>query len=749
MKIQALQRSILVTISIILAPWVIAQPPGPGGELPGQPDGPPRGGFMMGRSPFGGQRKLVQQFDKDGDGRLNREERQAAREFIKKERSEGRERGMGRPGGFGPPGMRPGNREQPKPGVKVSPQDVKNYPEAALYDPSILRTIFFVFENEDWEAELEDFMNTDVEIPATMVVDGKSYPNVGLRFRGMSSLMGVGTGFKRSLNVALDHADPEQRLYGYKTLNLLNSHGDDTFLNAVLYSHIARKHMPAPKVNLVKVVINGENWGVYANAQQFDKIFLQENFNTTKGARWKVTGSPQADGGLRYFGANIEDYKRRFEIKSADNEKSWKSLIQLCKALNETPVEQLEEVLTPILDIDSLLWFLAVDVALINADGYWTRASDYNIYLDAKGKFHIIPHDINEAFRPPMGPGMGGMVFRFGAPTEPVPVFLQEMLKLTDEQRKQVAALNDEVKSAIEQMLTVEQKNQWKQITTSGPGGIGGGPGGPGGGSDGRPGGFPGGPGGRGGPSGGGQPPGQGGPRMRPAQPGEVLPSFFQDQLKLTQEQLKKVAELQKVFDAKLAKILTDEQRTQWKQMREFTPGRGMAGPGGPGGPGGGPGRPGEAPPGGPMGPGGFGNMPRINGVELDPLIGLDDARKPLRSKILAVPKFRTQYLQNIHAIAQNDLNWDQLGPIIAQYRALIEKEVEIDTKKLSTFDAFKAATADRPTRSGPAQGGRPGSMNLRTFADQRRAYLLNHPEVKKAAASHTSDVPTRKGGTK
>lgn len=236
---------------------------------------------------------------------------------------------------------------------------------------------------------------------------------------------------------------------------------------------------------------------------------------------------------------------------------------------------------------------------------------------------------------------------------------------------------------------------------------------------------------------------------MRPAQPGEVLPSFFQDQLKLTQEQLKKVAELQKVFDAKLAKILTDEQRTQWKQMREFTPGRGMAGPGGPGGPGGGPGRPGEAPPGGPMGPGGFGNMPRINGVELDPLIGLDDARKPLRSKILAVPKFRTQYLQNIHAIAQNDLNWDQLGPIIAQYRALIEKEVEIDTKKLSTFDAFKAATADRPTRSGPAQGGRPGSMNLRTFADQRRAYLLNHPEVKKAAASHTSDVPTRKGGTK
>ena len=36
-------------------------------------------------------------------------------------------------------------------------------------------------------------------------------------------------------------------------------------------------------------------------------------------------------------------------------------------------------------------------MALVNSDGYWTRASDYNIYRDAAGRFHIIPHDVNEA----------------------------------------------------------------------------------------------------------------------------------------------------------------------------------------------------------------------------------------------------------------------------------------------------------------------------------------------------------------
>ena len=65
--------------------------------------------------------------------------------------------------------------------------------------------------------------------------------------------------------------------------------------------------------------------------------------------------------------------------------------------LNETPADKLEAALAPILDIDGTLKFLALEVALVNSDGYWTRASDYNLYRDGAGRFHIIPHDVNEA----------------------------------------------------------------------------------------------------------------------------------------------------------------------------------------------------------------------------------------------------------------------------------------------------------------------------------------------------------------
>jgi spore coat protein CotH len=593
----------------------LGQPPDGKGKGPdgkggfGQPGG--KGFGPGGFGPPGGQeRKVVAQFDKNGDGWLNKEERQAAREFVKKDG--GGRPGFGPPGGFGGP---KGRGEAGKPGPKVTPGEVPNYPRLPLYESSILRTLFLEFENPDWEAELQDFHGTDVEVPATLTVDGKKYTNVGVSFRGMSSYGGVPMGSKRSFNVSIDMANPKQRLYGHKTLNLLNSHEDPSFLSTVLYSHVARQYMPAPRANVVKVVVNGESWGLYPSVQQFDKVFLEQNYKTSKGTRWKVRGSPGGDGGLTFVGENVADYRRRYEIKSDENEKAWQDLITLCRVLNQTPAEQLEEALKPILDLDNVLWFLALDVALVNNDGYWTRASDYSIYLDGKGKFHLVPHDMNESF---------GLAMGFGPP---------------------------------------------------------------------------------------------GGVRFGPPRPGEILPPPLQDALQLTEDQKKQLAELQKETDARLDKVLNDEQRAELKRMREGNVI--VVGPGGPGGP------PGF----GPGGPGGPGMGPGGGGVTLDPLVGLNDPRKPLRSKLLAVPALRAKYLANVRTIAEKSLDWKSLGPVVGQYRGLLDMEVQLDTRKLESYEAFVKATADTPPA--PAGGGR-GGMGLRGFADQRRTFLLNHAEVKK-----------------
>src|SRR6266511_1759511 len=74
-------------------------------EVPPDFDGPPPfGPGDFGRGGPGGMMrqeiKLVKKFDKDGDKRLNAEERKAAREFLQNEIAQGRgRRGPGGPGG--------------------------------------------------------------------------------------------------------------------------------------------------------------------------------------------------------------------------------------------------------------------------------------------------------------------------------------------------------------------------------------------------------------------------------------------------------------------------------------------------------------------------------------------------------------------------------------------------------------------------------------------------------------------------
>jgi hypothetical protein len=154
---------------------------------------------------------------------------------------------------------------------------------------------------------------------------------------------------------------------------------------------------------------------------------------------------------------------------------------------------------------------------------------------------------------PPGGPGGSGPGGPGGGPPKPgqlVPAFLQDSLKLTAEQKKQLADVQKEIDTKLEKTLTAEQQKQFKE-----PQGFGALP-----------------------------------------QPGQLMSPTMQARLKLTAEQKKEVEELQKDADAKLAKLFTEEQNKQFKEMGQ------SFGRGGPGGFAGGP--PGRGGPGGPPGMG-------------------------------------------------------------------------------------------------------------------------------------------------
>jgi len=448
--------------------------------------------------------KLVDRFDRNGDRRLDYRERQAAREYLVAHPE------LRRPVRVGQRSTQTGS-----PGQKLTSSDVQHYPSTVpLYDARTLRTIFLDFERDDWEAELADFYHTDVEVHATLRMDGRTYRDVGVNFRGNNSFTAVPAGLKRPLSLSMDSVH-NQQLLGHTSLNLLNANQDPTFLRSVLFLDVARDYIPALKANFMRVVINGESWGIYVNQQTFSPQFVREMFKTDAGMRWKSPNN-STGGGFGYLGDDVALYRRWYEMKGKDNLGAWASLMRATKVLDTTPVDQLERALASVMDVDEVLRYLALDITLVNNDGYWRDGSDFNVYLDGKGRFLLTLHDANEGFRA----------------------------------------------------------------------------------------------GGRGGAS----------------QP--------------------------------------------------------------------------------------------------DPLAATDDPNKALRRKLLAVPSLRTQYLRYVGDIADKWLDWTRLGPVAAGYEKLIAADVERDTRKLDTSDAFRIGIY------GPADGSPAAATTLKGFAEQRRAALLSHPEV-------------------
>lgn len=356
-----------------------------------------------GMPPFGGggrggprpPEKLVKQFDTDKDGKLTGAERQTALET----------RGGGNITPLDPENLHESVQKDVQTSSVSAPEG-----SPSLYDAHTLRTLYLRFHHEDWYDQMSAFYRTDIEVPAELIVDGKVYSDVGVHFRGTSSYFTVRSQ-KKSFNIAVDYGEDGQRLYGYKTLNLLNGHVDASFLREVLYNQISRDFMPAMKTNLVKLVINGENWGVYINLQQYNRDFLAEWFDTKGGVRWKI--GPGRGGALTYAGDDPATYQETYQLKTSNVEDPWTDLIALCKMLDETtPDAKLIENLPSLLNIDQALWQLAVSNVFMDDDGYIHKGGDYTLYQDVNGRFHLVPHDNNESLRFGRegrgGPGGGG-----------------------------------------------------------------------------------------------------------------------------------------------------------------------------------------------------------------------------------------------------------------------------------------------------------------------------------------------------
>lgn len=283
-------------------------------------------------------------------------------------------------------------------------------PVDGFYQLYKIRIIELQFDQPDYWTQLLNNYQSKKDLPATLVYDGKTYPNVGVRFKGQTSFQRV-TGQKKSFNITLDYADETQDLKGYETLNLNNSYEDNSFIREVLYENLTRPYCPSLKANYVHLYINGQDWGLYPNIQALDNDYVKEWFLSSDGTRWRCERTTPGGGGMGGFGAGTSSlnylgddttlYKPHYTLKKTSLENPWSDLVRVTKVLNTVPLAQLEDTLNKVLDIDRTLWFLAKEIVFGDDDSYINKGGMdyYAIYQKDVERLIPLEYDANSIMK--------------------------------------------------------------------------------------------------------------------------------------------------------------------------------------------------------------------------------------------------------------------------------------------------------------------------------------------------------------
>ena len=243
-----------------------------------------------------------------------------------------------------------------------------------------------------------------VEFPwasGAVTAEGKTFQGVGLRYAGNASYMASAGGLKRSFLVDLDRADHAE-FHGLHAMQLQSGALDPTKAREALAFALFREAgVPAPRTALAEVTLTvpGEHQkaylGLYTLVEPVDRAFLKDRFGTDKGLLLR----PQGLRGLDFLGDDWEKYRGPYRPLAEPTPDEARRLIEFVRLVQRGNDEQFRKEIASYLDVDKFLRFMAVQALIANADGFFTLAYNYSLFLDPNtNRFVFIPGDQELSF---------------------------------------------------------------------------------------------------------------------------------------------------------------------------------------------------------------------------------------------------------------------------------------------------------------------------------------------------------------
>ncbi len=284
--------------------------------------------------------------------------------------------------------------------LPVSPAQAALVPaEHPLFSEDAVHEIHLTFSQSNWwDLLVDNFEGLEDPLYLSAEFDwaGTHFDAIGVRFKGNSSYNSY-PGVKKSFKLDIDEYVEGQEIEGLDKLNLNNCFMDPSFVRErCAYELCEATGAPTVRTNYAALYINGSYWGLYVLVEQADQEFIESRFGSTdNGNLWK--GDPK--GTMEYLGSNQSSYYNSYELENHEDENDWSALVELTDRINNTPSSQLVDSLHVVLDANSAMAMLAVDLFTVNLDSYIGRCCNYYAYhRDLDGRMVIFNWDVNEAW---------------------------------------------------------------------------------------------------------------------------------------------------------------------------------------------------------------------------------------------------------------------------------------------------------------------------------------------------------------
>ncbi len=265
-----------------------------------------------------------------------------------------------------------------------------------LFDDSYVHTVDI--QVDDWQGFL-DVATEEQYTPATIVIDGEAFPNVGLRAKGNNSLRLTNEyGHDRySLKLEFDHY-VAQTYHGLDKLCLDSSFQDNSYMKSRLaFDMFEYMGVPTPLTSWTWVTVNGEPWGLFLAVEEPEDSFAERVYGQDHGQLYKPDykslNDDNSDVHLKYTTDSFESYdnifrKAKFGVTAHDK----------VRLINALKILSTGESLDTAINVDEVLRYFTVQVFVVNMDSYLGKTGHNYFLYEKDGILSILPWDYNLAF---------------------------------------------------------------------------------------------------------------------------------------------------------------------------------------------------------------------------------------------------------------------------------------------------------------------------------------------------------------